>query len=90
MHIARELHDSLTQEISVIKVQSEAAVHVARKKGEEVPEALLAIREAGREAARELRATLEALRDDGVAPRHGLEHIPELVERAPQQVWTRH
>ncbi|MFE7718779.1 sensor histidine kinase [Nocardia rhizosphaerihabitans] len=81
LHIARELHDSLTHQISVIKVQSEAAVHVARKRGEEVPAALLAIREAGREAARDLRATLAALRDDG-APRPGLAHIPDLVERA--------
>ncbi|MBM0256126.1 sensor histidine kinase [Micromonospora sp. 4G55] len=82
LHIARELHDSLTHQISVIKVQAEVAVHVARKRGEPVPEALLAIREAGREAARELRATLEALRDDDTTPPHGLDHIPELVERA--------
>ena len=82
LHIARELHDSLTHQISVIKVQSEVAVHVARKRGEEVPEALLAIREAGREAARELRATLEALRDDDTSPPHGLDHVPDLVERA--------
>jgi signal transduction histidine kinase len=57
LHIARELHDSLTHQISVIKVQAEVAVHLAHKRGEQVPEALLAIREAGREAARELRAT---------------------------------
>ncbi|MFD6231767.1 sensor histidine kinase [Streptomyces sp. NPDC060232] len=82
LHIARELHDSLTHQISVIKVQSEAAVHVARKRGESVPEALLAIREAGREASRELRATLEALRDDDTTPPHGLDHVTELVERA--------
>ncbi|MGG8407119.1 sensor histidine kinase [Streptomyces sp. 12297] len=82
LHIARELHDSLTHQISVIKVQSEVAVHVARKRGEQVPEALLAIREAGREASRELRATLEALRDDNKAPPRGLDHVPELVERA--------
>ncbi|MFE7595556.1 sensor histidine kinase [Streptomyces sp. NPDC057494] len=82
LHIARELHDSLTHQISVIKVQSEAAVHVACKRGEAVPEALLAIREAGREASRELRATLEALRDDDTTPPHGLDHLPELVERA--------
>ncbi|MFE5474204.1 sensor histidine kinase [Nocardia sp. NPDC056541] len=82
LHIARELHDSLTHQISVIKIQSEAAVHVAHKKGEHVPETLLAIREAGREAARELRATLEALREDVNASRHGLGHVPELVERA--------
>jgi signal transduction histidine kinase len=82
LHIARELHDSLTHQISVIKVQAAVAVHLARKRGEQVPEALLAIEQAGREAARELRATLEALRDDGKAPPHGLHHIPELVERA--------
>ncbi|MGV9953063.1 sensor histidine kinase [Streptomyces cellulosae] len=81
LRIARELHDSLTHQISVVKVQSEVAVHVARRRGEPVPEALLAIQEAGREASRELRATLEALRDDDTAPPHGLDHVPGLVER---------
>ncbi|MFE9820378.1 sensor histidine kinase [Streptomyces sp. NBC_00236] len=81
LRIARELHDSLTHQISVIKVQSEVAVHVARRRGEQVPEALLAIQEAGREASRELRATLEALRDDDTTPPHGLGHIPDLVNR---------
>ncbi|GAA3503175.1 histidine kinase [Streptomyces prasinosporus] len=81
LRIARELHDSLTHQISVVKVQSEVAVHVARRRGEQVPEALLAIQEAGREASRELRATLEALRDDDTTPPHGLDHIPDLVKR---------
>ncbi|MGW7412012.1 sensor histidine kinase [Streptomyces sp. NPDC054863] len=80
LRIARELHDSLTHQISVVKVQSEVAVHVARRRGEQVPEALLAIQEAGREASRELRATLEALRDDDLTPPHGLDHIPHLVK----------
>ena len=82
LHIARELHDSLTHQISVIKVQAEAAVHLARKRGEPVPEALLVIREAGREASRELRATLEALRDDDKNPAPGLAHLPDLVDKA--------
>ncbi|MFF5971213.1 sensor histidine kinase [Streptomyces sp. NPDC012769] len=82
LHIARELHDALTHQISVIKVQAEVAVHVARRRGEEVPEALLAIQAAGREASRELRATLEALRDDDTAPPRGLDDVPELVARA--------
>ncbi|MEU7277280.1 sensor histidine kinase [Streptomyces sp. NPDC045431] len=82
LRIARELHDSLTHQISVIKVQAEVAVHVARRRGEDVPPALLAIQEAGREAARELRATLEALRDDDTAPPRGLDDVTELVERA--------
>ncbi|MER5642974.1 histidine kinase [Streptosporangium sp. NPDC002524] len=82
LHIARELHDSLTHQISIIKVQAEVAVHVARRRGERVPEALLAIQAAGREATRELRATLQALRDDDTTPPRGLDHIPELLERA--------
>ncbi|WP_415949531.1 sensor histidine kinase [Streptomyces sp. KLOTTS4A1] len=85
LHIARELHDSLTHQISVIKIQSEVAVHVARRRGEQIPEALLAIQEAGREANRELRATLEALRDDDTAPPRGLDDIKDLVARAAHE-----
>ncbi|MGH3312555.1 MAG: sensor histidine kinase, partial [Streptomyces sp.] len=40
------------------------------------------IQQAGREATLELRATLEALRDDDRTPPQGLDDIPELVERA--------
>lgn len=82
LHIARELHDSLTHQISVIKLQAEVAVHLARKRGEEVPAPLLAILDAGREASQELRATLEALRDDDKNPPHGINDVPQLVERA--------
>jgi len=82
LHIARELHDSLIHQISIIKVQSEVAVHLARRRGEQVPESLLAIQQAGREASRELRATLGALRDDDKAPPHGLDDVPGLVESA--------
>src|SRR5438067_553187 len=67
LRIARELHDSLTHSISVIQVQAGVEVHLAGKRGEEVPPALLAIQEAGADAARELRATLGVLRasEDG-------------------------
>ncbi|TPQ17950.1 sensor histidine kinase [Streptomyces sporangiiformans] len=64
LRIARELHDSLTHSISIVKLQAGVAVHLARKRGEEVPPALLAIQEAGGEAMRELRATLDVLRTD--------------------------
>lgn len=82
VRIARELHDSLTHQIAIVTVQADVAVHVARRRGEHVPDALLAIQAAGREASRELRATLTALRDDGTAPARGLDHVPELVDRA--------
>jgi len=87
LRIARELHDSLTHSISVIQVQAGVAVHLARKRGEEVPPALLAIQEAGADAARELRATLGVLRSrdhygaedcDG----SGLGQLDGLVTRA--------
>ncbi|MEU4625028.1 histidine kinase [Actinoplanes sp. NPDC023801] len=82
LHIARELHDSLTHQISIVKVQAEVAVHLARKRGEQVPESLLAIRTAARAATAELRATLETLRGAGDAPSHGLDHLPELLAGA--------
>jgi signal transduction histidine kinase len=81
LRIARELHDSLTHTISVICVQAGVAVHLARKRGEDVPPALLAIQEAGAEAARELRTTLSVLRseEDGDS---GLGQLDSLVARA--------
>ncbi|MFD0059926.1 sensor histidine kinase [Streptomyces sp. NPDC056690] len=77
LRIARELHDSLTHSISIVKLQAGVAVHLARKRGEEVPPALLAIQEASGEAMRELRSTLDVLRADEPTGSPAL-----LVERA--------
>jgi signal transduction histidine kinase len=82
LRIARELHDSLTHSISVIQVQSGVAVHLARKRGEDVPPALLAIQEAGTDAARELRATLGVLRSEEDSDGSGLCQLDSLVARA--------
>jgi signal transduction histidine kinase len=82
LRIARELHDSLTHSISVIQVQAGVAEHLARKRGEEVPPALAAIREAGADAARELRATLSVLRRTEDADGSGLGQLENLVSRA--------
>jgi signal transduction histidine kinase len=82
LRIARELHDSLTHSISVIKVQAGVAAHLARKHGEEPPPALLAIQEASTDAVRELRSTLDVLRRDEDANGSGLDRLPALVERA--------
>lgn len=86
LRIARELHDSLTHSISIIKVQAGVAVHLARRRGEDVPPALLAIQEASGDAMRELRATLEVLRDadrsEGGSLASGLDRLDDLVERA--------
>jgi signal transduction histidine kinase len=82
LRIARELHDSLTHSISVIQVQAGVAVHLARKRGEDVPPALLAIQEAGADAARELRATLSVLRTEEDSDGSGLSQLDSLVARA--------
>jgi signal transduction histidine kinase len=82
LRIARELHDSLTHSISVISVQSGVAAHLARKRGEEVPPALLAIQEASGDAARELRTTLGALRAWDGGDGSGLCQLDSLVARA--------
>jgi signal transduction histidine kinase len=82
LRIARELHDSLTHSISVIQVQAGVAEHLARKRGEEVPSALLAIKEAGADAARELRATLQILRRTEDGDSSGLSQLDSLVARA--------
>ncbi|MEU5144234.1 histidine kinase [Streptomyces sp. NPDC021139] len=77
LRIARELHDSLTHSISIVKLQAGVAVHLARKRGDEVPPALLAIQEASGEAMRELRSALQVLRADEPTGTPAL-----LVERA--------
>ncbi len=81
LRIARELHDSLTHSISVVQVQAGVAVHLARKRGEEVSPALLAIAEAGADAARELRATLGVLRSHDEDDGSGLDRLPDLMGR---------
>jgi signal transduction histidine kinase len=82
LRIARELHDSLTHSISVICVQAGVAVHLARKRGDEVPPALLAIQEAGTDAARELRTTLSVLRSSEDGDSSDLGQLDRLAARA--------
>ncbi|WP_242907808.1 sensor histidine kinase [Actinomadura terrae] len=82
LRIARELHDSLTHSISVIQVQAGVEVHLAGKRGEEVPPALLAIQEASADAGRELRATLSVLRSNEEGDTSGLGQLESLVGRA--------
>jgi signal transduction histidine kinase len=85
VRIARELHDVVAHSIATINVQAGVAAHVMDQQPEQARAALIAIKEASREALRELRATLSVLRDtdDPTAPRApapGLEQIPALVE----------
>ncbi|MER7174737.1 sensor histidine kinase [Streptomyces mesophilus] len=95
LRIAREVHDVLGHSISLINVQSSAALHRLSKKrtaadpavalaGAE--EALEAVKSTSKDALRELRSTLGMLREAGeaapTAPASGLALLPELAERA--------
>lgn len=85
MRIARELHDVLAHNISMINVQAGVAGHLIDRQPEQAREALVTIKEASREALRELRGTLGLLRgvDDEAprAPAPGLARLGELIER---------
>ncbi|WP_405771680.1 sensor histidine kinase [Streptomyces sp. NBC_01538] len=93
LRIARELHDVIGHNVSMINVQAAAALHRLAK--DPAPEkepvaqagaALRAIKEGSREVLRELRATLDVLRrvdeDAPTAPAPGLARADELVASA--------
>jgi signal transduction histidine kinase len=86
LRIARELHDVLAHNISMINVQAGVAVHLLDKQPEQARSALVAISQASKEAMRELRATLGVLRQvDDVEPRSpapGLAALDDLVVNA--------
>ncbi|WP_228983732.1 sensor histidine kinase [Streptomyces sp. DH12] len=92
LRIAREVHDVLGHSISLINVQSGAALHRLAK-GPDAAEALLvatealeAVKATSKDALRELRGTLVALRraDEPAptSPVSGLDRLQELAERA--------
>ena len=86
LRIARELHDVLAHNISLINVQAGVALHVMDEQPEQVRTSLKAIRQASGEALREVRATLEVLRGvhEGAprTPAPGLADIEELAARS--------
>ena len=86
LRIARELHDVLAHNISLINVQAGVALHLAEELPEPTRAALQAIKDASRETLRELRHTLGVLRGvDEQAPREpapSLDRIDELLARA--------
>lgn len=87
LRIAREVHDVLSHSISMINVQAGVAVHLLDSRPEQARTALVAIKQASKDALRDLRATLGVLRDvdghDGDhGPVRGLERMEELVSGA--------
>jgi signal transduction histidine kinase len=86
LRIARELHDVLAHNISLINVQSGVALHLIDEQPEQARTALEAINEASADALREVRSALNVLRgsteEPPLAPTAGLARLDELVSRA--------
>jgi signal transduction histidine kinase len=90
LRIARELHDVLAHNISLINVRAGVALHLIDDNAEaidpdQVRPALAAIKDASKEALGELRSVLDVLRQGEaapLAPTAGLVDLDGLAERA--------
>jgi signal transduction histidine kinase len=86
LRIARELHDVVAHNISLINVQAGSALHLMDQQPERARTALSAIKDASKETLVELRSVLGVLRQvDEAAPRSpapGLGRLDEVVTRA--------
>src|SRR6266542_2055798 len=83
MRIARDLHDVVAHNISVINVQANTALHLMDRQPERARSALSTINDVSKQALVELRSVLGVLRDvdEGAprAPSPGLERLDELA-----------
>ncbi len=86
LRIARDLHDVLAHNISLINVQAGTALHLLDERPEQARPALTAIKQASKDALLELRSVLAALRQDDDDPPRGptpsIAHLDEVVRRA--------
>ena len=85
LRIARELHDVLAHNVSLINVQAGSALHLLDKQPERARPALEAIKDASSETLREVRSVLGILRGPGEepprAPAAGTAGVEELISR---------
>ena len=85
--IARELHDLLAHNLSVMNVQTGAALHLLRSDPDRAETALVTAREAGRSVLHEVGGLLAVLRRDGEEPTESTGSLP-TVEQLPNLVDT--
>lgn len=86
LRIARELHDVLAHNISLMNVQAGVALHLIDEQPEQARDALAAIKQASNEALGELRSVLDILRYGNEAeprsPTSGLSDLGSMISRA--------
>ncbi len=86
LRIARDLHDVLAHNISLINVQAGVALHLMDERPEQARTALTAIKQASKQALTELRSVLDILREGGEhaprAPAPTLDRLDDLVSGA--------
>ncbi|WP_435610601.1 sensor histidine kinase [Streptomyces sp. C10-9-1] len=84
LRIARDLHDVVAHHIALVNVQAGVAAHVMDRRPDQAREALAHVRQAGRSALEELRATVGLLRqsDDPEAPTEPAPGLGLLTELA--------
>ncbi|MEU8797926.1 sensor histidine kinase [Spirillospora sp. NPDC048819] len=86
LRMARELHDVLAHNISMINVQAGVALHLMDENPEQARTALAAIKDASKDALTEMRGVIGALRSQGEsaprAPTAGLDRLEDLAARA--------
>jgi signal transduction histidine kinase len=85
LRIARELHDVLAHNVSLINVQAGTALHLLEREPERARPALEAIKDASSETLREVRSVLEILRrpeeQSPLAPTAGVAGLNDLIAR---------
>ena len=83
--IARDLHDVVAHQVSVITALAAGADRVCESQPDKARQALNSIETAGREALTEMRRLLQVLRPDAHSdarpPQTGLDQIPALVDQ---------
>lgn len=88
LRIARELHDVVAHNISLINVQAGVALHLMDTQPEQARTALTAIKQASKEALVELRSVLGVLRQvdepEPTQPAPSLQRLDQLVARTRQ------
>jgi signal transduction histidine kinase len=81
LQLARELHDAVASQVSIVGIQAAAARRVLASDPRRAEAALQAVEVAARAANRDLRRMLATLRSGATTqPMPGLDQIPELVE----------